>query len=111
MLKPNQPDTPERAVSGAEATTGYVQVIAEPKPQGLDWGDELGPLPVAAGLLAHEDGSGFVSCYTADQMRAFGRQERASERERWATAARLAVEATPGQLPLALDSLRDVLDA
>ncbi len=34
-----------------------------------------------------------------------------AERERWATAARLAVQATPEQLPLALDALRDVLDA
>ncbi len=92
-------------------STGYVQVIDGPAPQGLDWGDELGPLPVAAGLLAHEDGSGFVRCYTAEQMRAYAAEQVAAERDRWATAARLAVEATPEQLPLALDSLRDVLDA
>jgi hypothetical protein len=29
------------------------------------------PLPAAAGLLAHEDGSGFVACYTEDQVRAY----------------------------------------
>jgi hypothetical protein len=35
----------------------------------------------------------------------------AAERERWATAARLVVAATPEQLPLALDALADVLRA
>jgi hypothetical protein len=33
----------------------------------------------------------------------------AAERERWTTAARLVLEATPEQMPLALDALRDVL--
>ena len=42
-----------------------------------------------------------------DLMRAV----QAAERERWATAARLAVEATPEQLPMALDALADVLRA
>lgn len=35
----------------------------------------------------------------------------AQERERWATAARLCVQATPEQLPMALDALADVLSA
>lgn len=34
-----------------------------------------------------------------------------AERERWRTAARLVLEATPEQMPLALDALRDVLGA
>lgn len=33
----------------------------------------------------------------------------AAERARWETAARLAIEATPEQLPMALDALADVL--
>ncbi len=35
----------------------------------------------------------------------------AAERERWTTAARLVVDATPDQLPLALDALAVVLRA
>ncbi len=96
-------------MSGAEATTGYVQVIDGPKPQGLDWGDGLGPLPQWAMREAYQGTE--TRYYTGDQMRAYALQERAAERQRWATAARLAVEATPDQLPLALDALRDVLDA
>lgn len=49
--------------------------------------------------------------YSAEQMRAYAAQGAAVERERWATAARLVIEATPEQLPLALDALADVLRA
>jgi hypothetical protein len=41
-------------------------------------------LPEPAGLLAHEDGSGFVDCYTAEQMRAYRAEGVAQERERCA---------------------------
>lgn len=37
--------------------------------------------------------------------------ETAAEREGWATTARLVLEATPEQMPMALDALRDLLGA
>ena len=45
------------------------------------------------------------------EAREIAAQAVAAERERWATAARLVVEATPEQLPIALDALADVLRA
>jgi hypothetical protein len=48
---------------------------------------QLGPLPAPAGLLAYEDGSGFVDCYTADQMMRFAAEKVAAERERCARLA------------------------
>lgn len=48
----------------------------------------LPPLPAAAGLLAHEDGSGFVGCYTAVQMRAYAAEAVIAERARCARIVR-----------------------
>jgi len=63
--------------------------------------DIPGPLPAPCGLLAHEDGSGFEDCWTADKVRAYGEQERAAKREwcadlcdRAAAAAWIAWDAT-----------------
>jgi hypothetical protein len=67
----------------------------------------LGPLP----KQTHFPGWTNIPYFTEEQVRAYGGQERAAERERWATAARLVVEATPEQLPMALDALADVLRA
>lgn len=48
---------------------------------------------------------GFNAAFAADKRAAL------AERERWATAARLVIESTPEQLPMALDALADVLSA
>jgi hypothetical protein len=41
-------------------------------------------LPEPDGLLAHEGGSAFADCYTAEQMRAYRAEGVAQERERCA---------------------------
>jgi hypothetical protein len=48
-------------------------------PDGSALSEELGPLPEPAMLRGVDE-----DYYTAEQMRAYGAQERAEERERWA---------------------------
>lgn len=88
--------------------------------------DGLGPLVADALTAADEyaEAASHAECWTGtcasyNQHLADARTKArqaidaavAAERERWATAARLCVDATPEQLPLALDALRDVLRA
>lgn len=91
-------------------------------PGALGSNDDLGRLPTVARLYYTGQGSrrykrasvqnGPGEPLTFVSLAEYRvRQAVALERQRWATAARLCVDATPEQLPLALDALRDVLRA
>lgn len=68
-------------------------------------------MPEPAGILAHEDGSGFVDCWTKAQMLSYAAQNVAAERERW---ERLICEALYKidrlQERAGLDMLSDAVD-
>lgn len=66
-------------------------------------------LPAPAGLLAHEDGSGFVDCYTADQVRSCVAAAVAAERARCARIVREA--ATHGLCCADDEALADLVAA
>jgi hypothetical protein len=68
-------------------------------------------LPEPAGLLAHEDGSGFVDCYTAEQMRAYRAAGVAQERERCSMLARSAVAHAKDADWTRVERLLDAIDA